>query len=90
MADVQGQLPVPVETEHTHTPSDPHAQILANAQAHAEELSQRRCHQPPPTAALLGCHSTLAARGVTGGAQARTRQVQQAIVTDANSLPQFA
>jgi hypothetical protein len=31
MADVQGRQPVPVETEDTHAPPDPHAQALANA-----------------------------------------------------------
>jgi hypothetical protein len=38
MADVQGQLPVPVETEDTHTPQNPCAQALANAQAHGEDF----------------------------------------------------
>ena len=38
MADALGQPPVVVESIQTHTPSDPRAEALASAQAHAEEL----------------------------------------------------
>jgi hypothetical protein len=48
MAKMQGRQPAPVETEDMHTPPDPRAQALANAQAHGEDLRQRRQHQPPP------------------------------------------
>jgi hypothetical protein len=48
VADVQGRQPVPVETEYTHTLPGPRAQALANAEAHGEDLRQRRQHQPPP------------------------------------------
>jgi hypothetical protein len=44
IADVQGRLPIPVETEDAHTLLDPWVQVLANAQAHGEELRRpRRC-----------------------------------------------
>ena len=38
MADALGQLPKVVESLLTHTPLDPHAQALARAQEHDEEL----------------------------------------------------
>jgi hypothetical protein len=84
MEDVQGQLPVPVETMDAHTPPDPRVQALANAQAHGEDLRQRRQHQPLPALVLLQCHSEPNTCNATGGARARARQVQQAIVVDAN------
>jgi len=42
MADAPGQPLVMVECLQTHTPLDPHADALACAQAHGEELRQRR------------------------------------------------
>ena len=42
MADALGQPLVVVESAQTHTPLDPHAEALVSAQAHAEELRQRR------------------------------------------------
>jgi hypothetical protein len=38
MAEVQGRQLVPMETEDMHTPPDPRAQALVNAQAHGEDL----------------------------------------------------
>ena len=38
MADALGQPPVVVESLQTHTPLDPHANALACAQEHSEEL----------------------------------------------------
>ena len=38
MADAPGQPSVIVESLQTHTPPDPHADALACAQAHDEEL----------------------------------------------------
>ena len=42
MADALGQPTVVVESLQTHTPLDPHAEALARAQEHGEELRQRR------------------------------------------------
>ena len=42
MMDAPGQPPVVVESLQTHTPPDPHADALMCAQAHGEELRQRR------------------------------------------------
>ena len=41
MADAPGQPPLVVESLQTHTPPDPHADALACAQEHGEELRQR-------------------------------------------------
>jgi hypothetical protein len=90
MADVQGQLPVPVEIEDTHTSPDPRAQALANAQVHYEDLRQRRQHRPLPASARLQHHCEPNARDATSGTRARARQVHQAIVAVANDPTQFA
>jgi hypothetical protein len=87
MADVQGRQLVPVETEDTHTPPDPRAQALANAQAHGEDLHHRLPYQPPPASLQPRCNSELNARNIVGDTWARARQVQQAIIADANAPP---
>ena len=53
MADALGQPPVVVESAQTHIPLDPRAEALVSAQAHVEELRQRRQNQPPPAPAQL-------------------------------------
>jgi hypothetical protein len=40
--------PPPLSCQPSHTPPDPYAQALANAQAHAEELRPQRRNSPPP------------------------------------------
>ena len=42
MVDAPGQPPMVVESVQTHTPLDPRAGALVFAQAHTEELRQRR------------------------------------------------
>jgi hypothetical protein len=68
MADVQGPQAVLVEAEDTHSPPDPRALALANAQAHGEDLRQWRQHQPPPVSVHPRCNSELNARNNAGGA----------------------
>jgi hypothetical protein len=85
MADVHGQLPVPAETEDTHTLPDPRAQALAKAEVHGEEL-----RQPPPASVQPWRNSEMNAHNVAGGARARACQVQQAIIAVSNGPPQFA
>jgi hypothetical protein len=67
MADMQGRQPAPVETEDTHTLPDLCAQALANAQAHGEDLRQRRQHQPPPASVHLQRNSEPNACNMVGG-----------------------
>ena len=50
MADGPAQPPVVAESAQTHTPPDTRAEALMFAQAHAEELRQRR-QDPPPVLA---------------------------------------
>ena len=90
MADAPGQPPVVVEYAQTHTPSDPRVGALASAQAHAEELRQRRQNQPPPAPAQSVQHVAPHAHGSAGGARGRARQVQRDIINNGNDLPQFA
>jgi len=90
MADAPGQPPVVAESAQTHTPPNPRAEALASAQAHAEELRQRRQNQPPPAPAKSVRHVAPHARGPTGGARGRARQVQHDIVNEGNDVPQFA
>jgi hypothetical protein len=89
MADAPGQLPVLVETEDTHTPPDPRAHALANAQVHGEDIRQRRQRQPPPASVHPQRNSEWNARNAAGGTRACAHQVQQAIIADANGHPQF-
>ena len=42
MVDALGHPLMVVETLQTHTPLNPHAEALARAQEHGEELRQRR------------------------------------------------
>jgi hypothetical protein len=79
-----------VETEDTHTPPDPHMQALGNAQVHGKDLRQWRLHQPSAASVHPRRNTEPNARNIVGDAQARGRQVQQAIITDTNSPPQFA
>jgi hypothetical protein len=66
MADVQGQQPVPVETEDMHTLPDPRTQALANAQVHGEDLRQQRQHEQPPALVHTWCNSKPNARNIVG------------------------
>ena len=50
MADGPAQPPVVAESAQTHTPPDTRAEALTSAQAHAEELRQRRQNPPPALA----------------------------------------
>ena len=68
MADAPRQPLMVVESTQTHTPTDPRAGALASAQAHAEELRQRRQNQPPPTLARSVPKVAPHAHGPTGGA----------------------
>ena len=90
MADAPGQPPVVVESAQTHTPLNPHAEALASAQAHAEELRQRRQSQPPPASAQSAQHVAPHAHGLASGVQGHACQVQRDIMNEGNDVPQFA
>ena len=90
MADALGQPPVVVESTQTHTPPDPRVGALTSAQAHAEELRQRRQNQPPPAPARSVQHVAPRAHDPTGGARGHAHQVEHDIMNDGNDLPQFA
>ena len=87
MADALGQPPVLAESLQTHTPPDPRAGALTCAQAHGEELRQRRQNQPPPTPAHLAHHDASHARDSASDARGRTRQVQRDIMDEGNDPP---
>ena len=89
MADAPGQPPVVVESLQTHTPSDPHADALACAQAHGEELRQRWQNQPPLVSARSAQHVAPHACDSASGARGHARQVQRNIIDRGNDPPQF-
>ena len=90
MADALGQPPVVVESAQTHTPPDPRAGAVASAQAHAEELRQRRQNQLPPAPTQSVQHVVPHAHGPAGGARGRACQIQHDIMNEGNDLSQFA
>ena len=90
MADGPGQPPVVAESAQTHAPPDPRAEAIASAQAHAEELRQRRQGQPPHALARSVRHVAPHAHGPAGGARGRACQVQHDIMNEGNDVPQFA
>ena len=61
-----------------------------SAQAHTEELRQRRQNQPPPAPVRSVQHVAPHARSSAGGARGRTYSVQHDIMNEGNDLPQFA
>ena len=90
MADAPRQPLVVAESVRTHTPLDPRVGALASAQAHAEELRQRRQNQPPSAPAPSVQHVAPHAPGLVGGAWGHARQVQHDIVSEGNDVLQFA
>ena len=89
MADALGQPSVVVESTQTHTPVDPRAGALTSAQAHSEELRQRRQNLSPHAPTQPVQHVAPHAHDPMGGAWGHARQVQHDIMNEGNYLPQF-
>ena len=73
MANALGQVPVVAESLQTHTHLDPRADALACAQAHGEELRQRRQNQLPPAPARSAHHDAPRACNPVSGTRGHAR-----------------
>jgi len=86
MADALGQPSMIAESLQTHTPLDPHAEALAHAQEHGEELRQRWKSQLPPTSRARQRRWPHACKPMSG-TRGHARQVQCNIMDGGNDPP---